>query len=284
MLKEVIISLRPKQWYKNLIIFVGIIFSFNFFNLSLWQNVIYAFFIFCLLSGSVYIINDVIDREKDKKHPKKSKRPIASGKLKVSYALSFSFFLILVSLFSAYYFDIIFFYVSLSFLFANLVYSLFIKKIIIADVLTIAINFVIRAEAGCIAIHVPLSPWLTLCAFLLALFLAFGKRKHELILFNEKGIRHRNNIEQYSIDMLNQMISIVSSMLIVSYSIYTFFVSNFYMIFTIPVVTYAIFRYILLLESKKIGEETELIFKDKGMILSIILWMALSIIILYNFV
>jgi 4-hydroxybenzoate polyprenyltransferase len=281
MFKDILISMRPKQWYKNLIIFIGIVFSINLLNFNLWINVISAFVVFCLLSGSIYIINDYSDINKDLNHPKKCKRPIASGRLKKSYALVFSVISIVIALLIAYSVNTPLLLISLIFFGLQLLYSLFLKEIIIVDILVISVGFVIRAIAGSLAITVLVSPWLIICTFLLALFLALGKRKHELILLKDKASNHRKILESYSEDMLDQMTNITTSVLIMSYSLYTFFTQNIYMMTTIPLAFYGIFRYMFLIHRTDVGGEPEMLFKDKGMVISIIIWIALIIGILY---
>ncbi len=282
MIRELIETMRPQQWYKNLIIFAGMVFSSNLLNFQMWPVVISAFFIFCMLSGSIYIINDIVDAEEDRKHPKKSNRPIASGRLKTSHALLFAVILILVAGVGAYLINLQFFAVSATYFLLTLSYSLFLKHIIIVDLLVISIGFVIRAIAGCLAIEVLISPWLILCAFLLALFLALGKRRHELVLLGENAKEHRRILEEYSIEMLDQLISIATGALIISYSLYTFLADNMYMMLTIPLVIYSLFRYLFLVHANNFSGETEVIFKDKGMVLSMILWAVLVVSILYG--
>ena len=282
MLKDLVISMRPKQWYKNLILFVGIVFSRILFDFSMWFNVISAFIIFCMLSGGDYVINDILDAERDKMHPTKRKRPIASGGLKKSHAILFASLLIILALSWSYLINSLFFIVSVMFFFLHNAYTLFLKHIILVDVLTISTNFVIRAIAGCLAISVLISPWLIICAFLLALFLALGKRRHELILLGEEAKGHRKILEEYSTEMLDQMICITSGALIISYSLYTFLADNSYMMLTIPFAIYGLFRYLFLVHAKNFGGETEMIFKDKGMLLSMILWAVLVVVILYG--
>ena len=282
MLKDLIISMRPKQWYKNLILFVGIVFSMNLLNVQMWLNVIAAFAIFCMLSGSEYIINDILDVEKDRKHPTKRKRPIASGELKKSHALLSTFLMIICGMGGVYVINKSFFVISISYLFLILLYSLVLKHLIIVDLLVISIGFVIRAVAGCLAINVFISPWLIICAFLLALFLALGKRRHELVLLAENAKEHRRILEGYSVEMLDQMISITTGALIISYSLYTFLADNNYMMLTIPFAIYGLFRYLFLVHARNFGGETEMIFRDKGMVLSMILWAVLVVLILYG--
>ena len=241
MFKEILISMRPQQWYKNLIIFIGIIFSLNLLNFNLWINVISTFVAFCLLSGSIYIINDHLDIEKDIIHPKKSKRPLASGNLKSSHALLFSIVFIMIALSMTYMVNKSLFIISLFFFILLLFYSIFLKNIILVDILIISIGFVLRAIAGSLAIAVLVSPWLIICTFLLALFLAIGKRKHELILLKDKAGTHRKILDGYSNDMLNQMTNITIAVLIMSYSLYTFLTQNIYMMTTIPLAFYEFF-------------------------------------------
>jgi len=281
MIVSLIKSLRPKQWYKNFLLFLGVIFSLNLFNFSLLLDAVFAFIIFCILSGSGYIINDILDMKKDRKHPVKRKRPIASGKLKISYAIIASFILIIISLYWAFTINLNFFNISVIFFFSNLIYSLWLKRIILVDILVISVNYIIRAVAGELAVNVPLSPWITLCALLLALFLASGKRRHELLLLGKKAKSHRKILSEYSEEMLGQLTSISASTIILSYSLYTFFTYNPWMMITIPVVIYTIFRYLFLVQSKNIGGEPEIIFKDKGMLISMAIWIILCILILY---
>ena len=175
-----------------------------------------------------------------------------------------------------------FFVISICYLLLILFYSLVLKYLIIVDLLVISVGFVIRAVAGCLAVNVFISPWLIICAFLLALFLALGKRRHELILLGEEAKGHRKILEEYSTEMLDQMIGITSGALIISYSLYTFLADDSYMMLTIPFAIYGLFRYLFLIHAKNFGGETEMIFKDKGMMLSMVLWAVLVVAILYG--
>lgn len=282
MITNVIKSMRPKQWYKNLVLFIGILFSSNILNLNLLVDSVVAFFVFCLLSGSIYLINDILDIEKDKNHPKKRNRPIPSGTLKVSHTIFFIVLFLTISFMVAYWINQYFFAISLFFIILLFSYSLWLKNIIIVDILVISSGFVIRAVAGALAISVFVSPWLIICAFLLALFLALGKRRHELTLLGDEAKNHRKILEGYSTQMLDQMITITTSSLIMSYSLYTFFVGNLYMMITIPFAFYGLFKYLFLVHSKNLGGEPELIFKDKGMILSMIFWVMIVFIVVYG--
>jgi len=175
-----------------------------------------------------------------------------------------------------------FFVISIAYLLLILLYSLVLKYIIIVDLLVISVGFVIRAIAGCLAVNVFISPWLIICAFLLALFLALGKRRHELVLLGEEAKGHRKILEEYSTEMLDQMIGITSGALIISYSLYTFLADNNYMMLTIPFAIYGLFRYLFLVHAKNFGGETEMIFRDKGMLLSMVLWAVLVVGMLYG--
>ena len=281
MLREIFITMRPKQWYKNLVIFIGIAFSLNLLNINLWISAISAFFIFCLLSGSIYLVNDVLDIEKDKKHPKKRERPLPSGKLKPYQAITAATIFILIALLGSYMINIPFFLISIVFFVLMMLYSLYLKNFIIVDIMIISTGFVIRAVAGALAISVLVSPWLIICAFLIALFLALGKRRHELFLLGDNVKEHRESLESFSTEMLDQMIIITTSTLIMSYSLYTFFTGKLLMMVTIPFAFYGIFRYLFLIHSKKMGGEPEMLFKDKGMVLSIVLWALVVFLVLY---
>lgn len=182
MLKSILISMRPHQWYKNLVIFVGIVFSKNLFSPGMWLDVILAFLVFCMLSGSIYIINDIRDVEKDRLHPKKKYRPIAAGILSPKIALIISIPMMVISLFIAFIININLVYTCLVYILINILYTIYLKNFALVDAMVIGIGFVIRAIAGCVAIDVIVSPWLVLCVFLLALVLVFGKRRQELIV------------------------------------------------------------------------------------------------------
>src|ERR1035437_5214605 len=272
MFKEMIISMRPKQWYKNFVLFAGITFSLNFFNIQMWITVLFSLIIFCIVSGSVYITNDIMDKEKDKSHPIKCNRPITSGKLNASCALIFMALILSVALFGAYLINIQFLEITLAYFILTVLYSTLLKYIAIVDVLTISSGFVLRAIAGCLAIKVSVSPWLILCTFLAALFLALAKRRHELILLGNGANNHRKVLDNFSPETLDEMMPIVTSSLIISYSLYTFLINHNLMMMTIPIIIYAILRYTFLIHSKNIVGEPEMLFKDKGMLTSIILW------------
>jgi len=282
MLKELFVSMRPKQWYKNFIIFVAIVFSFNLLEFYLWFEVVLAFVVFCMLSGVSYLVNDIIDRDRDRLHPKKMHRPIASGKLNVSYAKIAVFLFLFLSLVLSYYVNLLFFFVAFSFILLNLSYTFYLKRFVLVDVLAIASGFVIRAIAGAVAVNVDISPWLVICVFLLALFLGLGKRRHELVLMGVDSKSHRAILENYTRYMLDQMISVVTGALIISYMFYTFMAADRLIMVTIPVVIYALFRYLFLVNLKDAGGEPQMIFRDGGMVVSLVVWAFLVVVILYK--
>jgi 4-hydroxybenzoate polyprenyltransferase len=236
-----------------------------------------------MLSGSEYIINDILDLEKDKNHPRKRKRPIASGKLNANHALAFALLLDLGALFGALLINKQFLLISITYLLLFLIYSIYLKHFIIVDILVISIGFVLRAVAGCLAIDVFISPWLIICAFMLALFLALGKRRHELVLLGTEAKAHRKILKDYTKEMLDQMIGIITATLIMSYSLYTFLTGNIFMMATIPFAIYGLFRYQMLIHKRDLGGEPEMLFKDTGMLTAMVLWVILVAMILYGF-
>lgn len=281
MLKDLLISMRPQQWYKNFLVFAALVFSKNLLDLELLKLTILGFIAFCLASSSQYIFNDILDREKDKRHPKKCKRPIASGKISLPIAIAFSAILLIFSILISLLLNFWFLMAIISYLILNSLYSAFLKNLVLFDVLTISAGFVIRAISGCFIINVLISPWLILCTFLLAIFLALGKRRHELILLEENAMKHREVLGLYSKEAVDQMLSIATSITIISYSLYTFFAESLEMMLTIPVVIYGMFRYLILVHTKNFGGETELVFKDRALTLSIITWIILVTFLLY---
>lgn len=288
MCKNLILTLRPKQWVKNLIIFAGIIFAKKFFELNYLLKTIAAFGIFCLLSGIIYIINDIVDRKADQKHPEKSKRPIAAGKLKINTAIICAIILFLIALISAYFLNFSFFLVALFYFLLMIAYSFFFKKIVILDVIVVATGFALRTFAGTVVIAVEISVWLFLCSILLALFLAISKRRHELVYLDDGGLSHRTVLGQYSKQLLDQIIAIVTASNIIAYSIYTIApetITKFHsknLVLTIPFVLYGIFRYLYLIYQKQMGGSPErVLLEDKPLIVSVFAWLMSILLIIY---
>jgi len=282
-------SLRPRHWIKNFVVFAGLLFSQNIFNFPLLFKVIFAFLIFCLLSSSVYILNDLTDLEEDRRHPVKSRRPLASGRLKASHAILILIFLIPFLLGISYYLSLSFFFVVLAYFLLQLAYSFSLKHIVILDVFAIAFGFALRVVAGAVIINVEISSWLLICTILLALFLGFSKRRHELVVLEDGAQEHRKVLTDYSSYLLDQMISVVTASTVVSYALYTmsketiekFGTRN--LIFTVPFVLYGIFRYLYLIHKKEEGGSPEsILVTDKPLMVSILLWAIAVGIILYG--
>ena len=289
-MNKVLVTLRPQQWVKNLLLFAGLIFSQNFYNLDLLLKSLVAFGLFCLLSSSVYVINDVIDKDKDRKHPLKSSRPIAKGEIKISTAIILFIFLTLISLGLSALLSRTFALMALSYFALNLIYSKYLKNAVIIDVMCIAFGFVIRAVAGAVVIGVEISAWLVVCTILLALFLGFGKRRHELLLLDTEAGGHRKILTEYSPYFLDQMISVVTASTVVAYAFYTLSseveikLGTKHMDLTIPFVLYGVFRYLYLIHQKEGGgSPTRMLLNDVPLFVNILLWFFAVMLIIYVF-
>jgi 4-hydroxybenzoate polyprenyltransferase len=287
-LSRVIKEARPHQWVKNLIIFAALVFSQHFINPALVLRAIVGFVAFCLLSGGIYIFNDIVDLETDKLHPEKRRRPLALGELSLGRASAGCGVFICVGMGVSLLLGPSFAGVSAVYLLLSILYSLFLKHVIILDVLLISIGFVLRAIAGVEVLRgrvpaIELSPWL-----LLALFMGFGKRRHEIALLEEKATEHRSTLGEYSIDFVDGLIYALMSATVISYSIYTIWpatVEKFHsrnMVVTIPFVVYGIFRYSFLVTQKKEGgNPAELLLRDVPLIATVILWFFSVLLVLY---
>lgn len=290
MLKTILKAMRPKQWTKNAFVFAALIFDRKLFDLPSLERTLLTFGLFCLLASSVYIINDIMDIEADRNHPVKKNRPIASGKLPVSLAIIIACLLLVMSLAGAYLLDLVTFLIFVVYFLLNLAYSKWLKHFAIIDVLVIAACFVLRVAAGVSVIQVErFSPWLYVVTTLFALYLGFGKRRAELsLLIAENSTSHRRVLAGYSIDLIDQLITIVSSTTIIAYSLYTFSAPNLpenhSMMLTIPFVLYGIFRYLSLIQiSKKGGEPEDLLLNDRPLQVTIALWGIAIILVFYLF-
>ena len=288
MIKAIIISLRPKQWTKNLFVFAGLIFANKFLELSYLFKSVAAFLAFCLLSGAVYLINDVIDMDDDRKHLTKRSRPIASGEVSVPLALCSAAALTAISLASAYYLNLQFFYCAVSYLVLMFLYSLVLKKVVFLDVFSIAVGFVLRAVAGIVVIAVAYSAWIVICTLLLSLLIALGKRRCELMRFAHGQKGFRGVLKDYNSQLLDQLISAVAGATIIAYSLYTLWpdtVERFHthdLVYSVPFVLYGIFRYLYLIYKKgKGGYPEELPLTDMPLTIDILLWMVIVLLIIY---
>ncbi len=279
--------MRLRQWPKNVFLLAAMVFDKQLINVTSLVHSLIGFFLFCFLSSGVYIINDIIDVEADRKHPEKNKRPIASGLLPVPVAIAAASVLVVLPLVGAFLLSPTFALVALIYLVLNLIYSKWLKHIPLIDVLVLASFYVIRVIAGVTLIKVErFSPWLYIVTTLFALYIGLGKRRAELKLMAENAREHRRVLDGYSIPLLDQLITIVSGTTIVAYSLYTFTAENlqgsFAMMLTIPFVMYGIFRYLYLIQVKQSGGAPEdLLFTDRPLQIDILLWVVAVLIIFY---
>lgn len=282
---NILVSMRPKQWTKNGFVLAGLIFSKSFLEIVPVLRTILALVLFSLVSGSLYMVNDIIDRERDALHPQKSLRPIASGKLNIYTALACSMILLAVSLSVSFLLSFKMFLALLTYTGLVLVYSLWLKKIVIVDVIIISLGFVLRVAGGSLAINVKISPWLIVCTTLLALFLALNKRKSELTVLARNAAEHRENLGDYTPELIDRMLSVVTSTTVMSYSLYTFNAGkSYYMMLTIPFVLYGIFRYqYITLKKDKGGSPEMVLLNDRPLLINVILWVVSSLIIVACF-
>jgi 4-hydroxybenzoate polyprenyltransferase len=286
--------LRPMQWSKNLLLFAGLIFSRNLFVGKLVALSVGAFGIFCLLSGAIYVVNDLTDYERDKVHPEKSKRPIASGRVPRAGALVLGIVCAAAGLFLARRIGGSFLAVSAVYLLLMVAYSLGLKSMVVLDVLVISIGFVLRAIAGVEALkpvdpRVLISPWLLVCTFFLALFLGFNKRRHEVCLLAESAGEHRKCLVDYSTEFLDAMIAVVTAATVIAYAIYTIWpatVQKFNtqgLIYTVPFVLFGLFRYMyLVIVKNKGGSPSDVLISDLPIALDIVLWIVVAGLVLYS--
>ena len=281
-------SMRPHQWTKNVFVFAALIFAQRFDHPDDVLRTTAAFGLFCALSGAVYIINDLVDREKDRQHARKRLRPIASGRLSPLTAQVFAAFLVVTSLALSFALDTRFGVVAATYFIVNLAYSFYLKRVVILDVMTIAFGFVLRAVAGGEVIHVPISHWLILCTSLLALFLGFCKRRHELTLLQGAASGHRESLREYSVAFLDQMISVVTASTVIAYALYAMSsdvqekLHTRYLGITVPFVLYGIFRYLYVLNMKgEGGSPSQVLLEDKPLLINVVLWMTTCVVLLY---
>lgn len=281
-------TMRPKQWTKNVVVFAPLIFDGKLFHLAQFSRTLLAFALFCLISSTVYIINDLADIEQDRLHPKKQTRPLPSGKLSPGMAKAGAAGLILISLPAALSLSTHFSLILLAYLALNVAYSFYLKHLVIIDVLVLAAGFVLRVAGGVAVVQVErFSPWLYLVVTLGSLFLGFGKRRHELLLLEERADGHRAILAEYTVPFLDQLISLVTSTMVIAYSLYTFSApnlpANHTMMLTIPFVLYGLFRYLYLIHVKQEGgAPDELLLSDKPLLLTGLLWVAMVVLVLYG--
>ncbi|MGH2448508.1 MAG: decaprenyl-phosphate phosphoribosyltransferase [Chloroflexota bacterium] len=281
-------SARPRQWIKNGFVFAALIFASKLGHADLVARSVAAFVLFSLLSGAIYLLNDVADREADRQHPAKKLRPIAAGRVPAQLAAAVAGVAMVIGLALSFLLGVQFGILAAVYVALMIGYTNVLKHLVLIDVFVIAAGFVLRAAAGAFVIHVVISPWLYLCTTLLALFLAFGKRRHELLLLDESAGGHRRNLEQYSATLLDDYINIVAGATVISYSLYTFFASavprNHAMMITIPFVLYGVFRYLLLINRTDVGgAPEEAIWRDTPLLIDLLLWAVAAAVILRAF-
>jgi 4-hydroxybenzoate polyprenyltransferase len=286
---HLLLALRPAQWTKNLIIFAGLIFGGRLLDPGAVGTALVAFVVFCALSGVVYLVNDIADREADRQHPVKRLRPIASGAVPVSLAVGTAVVLAVGALGWAFWLQPAFGWIGALYLTLLALYSGPLKHTVIIDVITIAIGFVLRAVAGAVVISVAISHWLLILTILLALFLALSKRRHELVLLAGGATSHRRILDEYSPYLLDQMISVVTASTIVAYAFYTVSpetVEKFgtdRLVWTLPFPLYGIFRYLYLVHQRDGGgSPAEMLLTDRPLLVCVALWAIAVTAIIYG--
>ena len=283
------LSLRPGQWTKNLFVFAALVFAERLADVDAVVRAVAAFFIFCALSGAVYLVNDVFDREQDRQHPLKASRAIASGAISATLALATAAVLGVAALLAAFAMGLPFFATAAAYVVLLSAYSAFLKHIVILDVLTIAAGFTLRAVAGAAAILVPISHWLLVCTTLLALFLALSKRRHELTLLPDTATQHRPSLEHYTPYLLDQMISVVTASTVIAYAFYTISpettakFGTTLLSLTIPFPLYGIFRYLYLVHRRDLGgSPAEVLVNDRPLLACVALWALSVVVVIYR--
>jgi 4-hydroxybenzoate polyprenyltransferase len=286
--RALLLSMRPRQWPKNAVVLVGLVFARELGDPTQVARAVTAALLFCLLSGAVYLVNDLRDADKDRLHPTKRLRPIASGALAPSVAAVAAAAFVVGGLGAAFWLSPAFGAVALAYLALQGAYVAGLKDAVLLDVLLLAGGFVLRAVAGAVVVDVPISPWLYVCTLLLALFLALGKRRQELVLLAGEASDHRPALDHYTVPLLDQLLQVVTTSLLVAYMLYTFFAENLprnrAMMLTIPLVLYGLFRYLYLVHARgEGGSPEEVLLRDRPLALCLILWGASAAAILYIF-
>ncbi|MHA1694961.1 MAG: decaprenyl-phosphate phosphoribosyltransferase [Candidatus Helarchaeota archaeon] len=291
MLRSIWQELRPRQWIKNFVVFAGLIYSQNLFNINLALKSLWGFLLFCSVASAAYIINDILDLELDRQNVFKKQRPIASGYISIRLGIIIASFLFLLSILGAQQINFDFFLIILSYFILIFLYSVYLKKIIILDILVIASGFVLRAVGGAVIINVVISPWLIVCTILVSLFLVLGKRRYEIVNLSYQqspNIYSKDLTRGYNLPFIDQLIAIIAASTIIAYVFYTISDStikkfgSYKLAFTTPIVIYGIFRYLYLIyKEDKGGAPEALILSDLPLLLTIGIWLFLSIILIY---
>ncbi len=289
-LSDLIELLRIRQWVKNAFILFPLIFSGQLYKFETFKDSILTLVSFCFISSSLYILNDFLDRHKDRLHPKKSKRPLAKHKINPVSVAGLIFGMMALGLWLSFHVDTTVLYAGLTYILLHLIYNFYTKNVVIVDVIFVAAGFQVRIWAGSLAVDVFPSVWLQLCVFLLALFLGFTKRRHEMTTLKEQAHEHRGVLAHYTVYLLDQIIIICSTLTIVFYGLYAISseimgrTGNHNMIYSIGFVIYGMFRYLYLVHVKKLGDDPgEVIFSDKSLMCNIFLWVVFVMCLLYRF-
>lgn len=281
--------LRPAQWVKNLLVFAALIFSKHLFVPESVGRTLVAFASFCLLASAAYVLNDLLDMENDRRHPIKRLRPLPSGRVSTAAGVGLVFGLAAAAVGISVTLGVRFVEIAAAYAVLQVFYSLALKNLVILDAMAIAAGFVLRAVGGGVAIDVEVSPWLIICTFLLALFLGFSKRRHELVLLEGEAGAHRASLREYSPYFLDQMISVVTASTVVAYAIYTvspevrekLHTDSLYL--TIPFVLYGIFRYLYLVHQREGGgNPTHELLSDRPLWVNLLLWIGTAVWLLYD--
>lgn len=287
-LKKYVLALRPHQWVKNVLVFGALVFSHSLLDWSAVRLSVSAFLLFCAASSGVYLLNDLRDLDHDRKHPIKRLRPLASGAVNPSAAFVVMPALLAGSLVGAFFLRAEFAVILFAYVAINIAYSCGLKRMVIVDVMVIALGFVFRAVSGAVVIGVATSPWLILCTLTLALLVGFGKRRHELSLLGSDAQAHRVSLDSYSLPFLDMMMGISGATAVVTYSLYTLApetsarVGSPYLVLTVPWVMYGIFRYLYLVhQQKEGGDPTHLLVSDSPTLVNAILWVVTVCLVIY---
>jgi 4-hydroxybenzoate polyprenyltransferase len=287
-LRGLLRTMRPQQWTKNGFIYAALIFDGKLFNIDLFLRTTLAAICFCMIASAVYIMNDLVDIEKDRLHPRKRLRPLPSGDLHPRIALAAAVALALGSLGLAFWLGPWIALIIVVYLAQNAAYSFYLKNIVLVDVMVLSLGFLLRVLSGVEVVRVEnFSPWLYVCVTLLALFLGFGKRRHEIALLEGEAANHRPSLEEYNVQLLDQIIGIVTTSMLVAYTFYTFdaetaLAKDGRMLLTAPFVFYGIVRYLYLIHIKKLGgAPDELLLKDRPLFINMALWVAAVVLLIY---
>ena len=280
--KDYLNLMRVRQWYKNLVIFLAIFFSGNLLQIEPIYLSVLGFVALCLISSGNYVFNDLADIEKDKLHPEKKNRPLASGQIEPTIAIVLALILFLGGLSLALWLGTAFLSLVVAIIVVSKIYTYLLKKIAFADILTIATLFVLRAISGAEVINVQVSPWLILCPFFLSLFLSIGKRKSDLLFLKKKAELTRTTLKIYNNELTNSLMNISTALLIISYALYSFLSEQQNLLYTLPFALFVIFRYYyLIMQGSVIARQPEKVITDKSIIIGTLLWVIITAILIY---